>query len=121
MGADQIAVFRPGIEEVRTQIDEDFCVTFEVEGASHLWVQVTRDSLNIHYPFDDDPTDDRVTSRLELGEGMTYACHEPNKYATWSIDETPSSSELAQLVDRIFTALLECDEDYDINTEIISL
>jgi len=88
MGADQIAELRPPILEVFAAgpptDSASWCATFEVDGRSNVWVQVTFDQVNIAYPSERKPTDELAIHKQVPTHAIELADWEPNMYATFS-------------------------------------
>jgi len=109
MGADQIAAIRPAIAEVeQAPSGEEWCASFEVPNSAH-WVQVVPGTLNMSYPYADDPAD--RLQRIGIAPNTLHLVDwQPGKYATFTYAPLPNR-EIAKLVDRLFVTLLGCDGD----------
>jgi hypothetical protein len=120
MSATQVAEIHPAIREVFDAAagGEDWCATFEVSTDPTLWIQVTSNSLNMAYPYEEPP------NVLLLQVGTTQPNHftildwSPRISATFGYSEKPSTSELAQLVDKLFVLTLKCAPDYSLNVAL---
>lgn len=54
MATDEIAVFRPAVQEM-LRAGPGWCVTFSDEQDEDAWVQVSDDLLNFAYPYKREP------------------------------------------------------------------
>jgi len=109
LGADQIAELRPPIVEILSAA-EDWCVTFAVAGDVSRWVQVTRDSVNCHYPYSESPLS--LGHLPEAPDGLVVRDWAPQQYLTFEIQQRQSARALAQFVDLLFQNFLNLrDED----------
>ncbi len=119
MAADQIAAIRPAIADVYDAPTDDWCATFEIPGTEH-WVQAVRGTLNVYYPYADDPIDrfSRLASALP---DVRLTDWEAESYATFSHGEC-SHRDLASAVDALFLELLGNESaDYNIDVSMQQL
>lgn len=124
MGADQVAAFRPAIREVFAAAGqgEEWCTTFGVSTESDRWVQVTPDTLNIAYPYAEQPIDLLQRVGVNRLTDLTLVDWKPHVYATFNYSKDLSERELARLVDQLFILVLECtDPDYPVDVELFPL
>lgn len=77
------------LRQIRTAIDEifstdnpklDLCATLEIPSNTNHWVQVTREEVNLAYPFEDEPLGRLASSGLA---GFELLAWEPKLYATF--------------------------------------
>ena len=87
--------------------------TFEARPASAtgltVWIQVLAGSINMQYPFADEPAGRLRTSGAFGTLTPALIAWEPDGYATWDIDGI-SPADVAFVVDQIFTQVLGCDD-----------
>jgi hypothetical protein len=117
MGADQIAAIRPAIAEIeQTRAGEEWCASFEVPDSTY-WVQVVPGTVNLSYPYTDDPAARLLCIGRDSHE-LRLLNWQPGKYATFTY-VSRTNSELARLVDRVFVMLFGCDDDtYEIDVSL---
>jgi hypothetical protein len=60
--------------------DPDLCATLEIPSNTNHWVQVTREEVNLAYPFEDDPVARLASARLAGFELLDW---QPKLYATF--------------------------------------
>lgn len=79
----------------------------------HVWIQVLAGTVNMLYPFEDDPLERlrRVGVRSPLGLELIETS--AREFATFSVPDS-TSRFVAFFVDRLFVLVLGCeDEAYD--------
>lgn len=118
MGADQIAVIRPALQELQAARlkGEDWCVTFEVEGTTR-WVQLTGSQLNVSWtPEDGDPhsliallSDDFPQAELQA--------HDHEKFATFKV-EWNSVEAAVHAIDRLLCEVWALGDDCRLSVEL---
>ena len=119
MSADQIAEMSPLIREIMTApADRDYCVTFELVGNSDAWAQVTREEINLAYPYADDP-ECKLAGLLDKEPCTGIQAFEPGKYLTLSY-KTSDPRSVARLVAASFIFLHD-PGDYSVDARIIAL
>ncbi len=95
---------------------EMLCCTLEVGDAS---IQVMQESINIApYPSDEEPLDCLGECGATEGVEVELVDWEPGKFAMIGTEDL-EIDEVAQLVDRIFTRLLGCDDETYMPTAIV--
>ena len=123
MSATQVAEVHPAIREVFDAAvgGEEWCATFEVSTDPALWIQVTSDSLNMAYPYEEPPNVLLLQAGINQSNRFTLLDWSPRSFATFGYSEKPSTSELAQLVDSLFVLTLKCAPDYSLNVELFPM
>lgn len=73
---------RAAVDEVFSIDDRkiDMCATLEIPSDTKLWAQVTREEVNLSYPFEDDPVARVASAGLA---GLELLGWEPKLYATF--------------------------------------
>jgi hypothetical protein len=86
MSADQVAEVHPAIREVFEAAagGEEWCAKFEVSTDPTLWIQVTSDSLNMAYPYEELPNVLLLQSGITQSDHFTLLDWSPHSYATFS-------------------------------------
>jgi len=87
------------------------CCTLEAENTlgAPVWIQVLAGSVNMEYPFANDPVERLRACGLEIPKRLELLEWEASSFATFSITDI-SVDELAFLVDQLFTQVLGCDD-----------
>lgn len=121
MGADQIAAIRPAIaelEEANRGSEGEFIARFDVPGHNQHWVEVVVGTVNLAYPFKDDPLTRLLSQEIAPLPELTLVEWQPELFATFRYDSAASSREVAKFVDRLFEALFNCGQDYEVDVMI---
>jgi hypothetical protein len=124
MGADQIAEIRPPIVEVfdGAAVGEAWCATFTVTGCADRWIQVTRDSINVSYPWDSDPSALLVELPVPPFAELRVTSWEARKFVTFTFGRKVSARDVAKVVDVLFESVLGCaGVDYSVDVEFFSV
>jgi hypothetical protein len=97
-------------------------VTFEVFGATDRWVQFTAGSLNLAYPFDENPGS--LPARLGVVplQALELVEWEARAFATFNIEAPLTVEELTRIIVAVFDSTLGCaGVAHDIKAEIVEL
>jgi hypothetical protein len=124
MGLDQISAIHPAICEVFEAAagGEEWCAAFELSSDPERWVQVTSDTLNMAYPYEDQPVLLLQRTEVTKATDLALSVWEPYVYATFKYSRHLSTRDLAHLVDQLFVSVLKCtDPDYPVDVEIFPL
>lgn len=104
MSADEIAVIRPAIGEVYSAPTDDWCATFVIPD-TECWIQVVQGTVNLYYPFADDPVQ-RLGHLIERLPDVELTDWEPGTYATFSHSYSDNLyRDIAGVVDALFQQL----------------
>ena|SRR5215813_3545809 len=87
------------------------CCTLEAENTlgAPVWIQLLAGSVNMHYPFADDPVERLRVCGMRMPVGLELLEWTASSFATFSITST-SADEMAFFVDQLFTQVLGCDD-----------
>ncbi len=94
------------------------CATFVVSGQDETWVQVMLGTVNLAYPFPDDPIGRLHRHGIPGLPGLVLDSWQPDHFATFSYDKLTSSREVARFIDRLFCDFLACGPDYPLDIGI---
>lgn len=116
MGAIQVKTIEQGVvaaynEVVGPDQEPGLCCTFETTSAAGelVWIQVMAGTVNMAYPFDDDPVA-RMRSTGAFGHLKPELIEwNAGSFATWDMAGI-SPRDIAWLVDRLFARVLSCDD-----------
>jgi hypothetical protein len=116
MGAQQRAAITPPVTEACTKVHPNgdapaLCATFTARNRAgdEVWIQVLAGNINMAYPFTDDPV-----ARFRHADAFgplkaDLIDWQADTYATWeTLGIAPR--DVAFLVDRFFTTVLDCDD-----------
>lgn len=95
---------RAAVDEILSIDDQniDMCATMENPSNANQWAQVTREEVNLSYPFEDDPVARVASAGLD---GFPLLTWEPKLFATFR--HAGRTAELVTLfVDRYFSEVL---------------
>jgi hypothetical protein len=87
------------------------CCTLEAKNTigGPVWIQVLAGSVNMHYPFANDPLERIRSCGIRMPVGLELLEWEASSFATFSVASI-SAGELAFFVDQLFTQVLGCDD-----------
>ena len=105
MNTDFAAQVRPILKEA-IQGPEDTCATFVVTGDPDKWVQYCNGTLNVAYPFDEDP-EVQFAGLLARPEIEGLSDFDEGKYATISLQD-PSDPRVVGWIEEYFVTMLGC-------------
>lgn len=100
----RLTQIRAAVDEILSlgKDDVNLCATMEVPSNTHHWAQVTREEVNLSYPFEDDPVARLASAGLD---GFPLLTWEPKLFATFRhAGRTPEI--VTEFVDRYFTEVL---------------
>lgn len=127
MGADAIAELRPPLRELmaeRQGADDpagELCLTLSVPGrAKDRWVQVLTGTLNAAYPHAERPEVRFAPALREHAASFRLLDWEPGLFAAFSFDALPID-DLAGVIDRVFSLVMETDPDAGVDVEFMRL
>lgn len=116
MGAGQMEAIERGIADAYKGISDPLdppgvCCTFETRNTAdeEVWIQVIAGSVNMMYPFDDEPFERLRTTGVRRPQNLDMIDWVANSYATFDVDDV-SVRDQAFLVDQLFTKVLGCDD-----------
>jgi hypothetical protein len=117
MGADQVSEIAPAIREA-IEGGPDTCVTFEVTGQPHRWVQFVDRTVNAAWPRADQPAIGDLLPSMTSDLAPTLASWEAHKYATFEFPHLDARA-VAKWIDRYFVRVLQCEDDgYHVDVSI---
>ena len=105
MNTDFAAQVRPILKEA-IQGPEDTCATFVVTGDPDKWVQYCNGTLNVAYPFYEDP-EVKLSNFLARPEIEGLSDFDEGKYATVLL-QNPSDPRVVNLIEDYFVTMLNC-------------
>jgi hypothetical protein len=124
MGADQIAAIRPAILELEVAMTEsprtEYFAHFEVAGRPSLWAEVTIGTVNMAYPFTEEPLERLATAGVQALPGLALQSWKPMVFATFSYEHDVARS-VAKFVDSVFLRLHGLETDYPLDVAISRL
>ena len=116
MGANQIAVMEPSLREVYKGISgpddpPTSCCTLEATtlSGSQVWIQVMPGTVNMAYPFIDEPLELLRREGVRSPSDMYLVEWAAGEYATFGFNNI-SPRDHAFFVDRLFVKVLGCDD-----------
>ena len=121
MGADQIAAIRPAIAELEAAARNsagEFVARFEIPGSHPLWVEVVLGTVNVAYPWVDDPRERLLRQGISPLPKMTLTEWQPKLFATFLYELGTPSREVARFVDRVLGEMLGGAADYEVDVAI---
>ena len=112
MSTEHIRSIEPGVIEVYGK-PGSWCATYETDGGQK-WVEVTMGVVNLSYPFENSP-EDRLCAAGVTADGLKLLRWKAGVFATFQHGPLDGRT-VAELVDRVFVAVLGCDDDaYEID------
>lgn len=99
------------------------CCTIVSQDAagSQVWIQALTGSVNMMYPFEQEPLEKLRVSSVRSPLGMELIEWQPTAFATFAVS-TVTVGELAFFLEQLFTRVLGCDEaDYETQIMIETL
>lgn len=123
MGKKQIAIMHPIIDEFFGTAEEgNLCLTLEANGDEKIWVQVVAESVNMAYPFRDDPTARLERLQIKDRQLLELVQFESKLFATFGFRKEIASKKVARIVDSLFVSHLGCDDaTYTVEMSVSSL
>ena len=123
MGKKQIAIMHPVIDEFFGTAEEgNLCLTLEANGDEKIWVQVVAESVNMAYPFRDDPTARLERLQIKDRQLLELVQFESKLFATFGFRKEIASKNVARIVDSLFVSHLGCDDaTYTVEMSVSSL
>jgi hypothetical protein len=121
MGADQIAEIRPAIAELETAARDsegEFIARFDVSGRDTIWSEVVLGTINLAYPFADDPLKRLRRHQISPLPKLKLTDWQAELFATFQYDPSTSSREVAKFVDRVMGEMLGAGTDYEVDVTI---
>lgn len=121
MGADQIAAIRPAIAELESAASNsegEFIARFEVPGRDKIWTEVILGTVNVGYPYADDPLKRLRRHRITPLPKLKLSDWQSELFATFGYDPTASSRDVAKFVDRVIGEMLGAGTDYEVDVTI---
>ncbi|MBN1178361.1 MAG: hypothetical protein JXD18_04065 [Anaerolineae bacterium] len=118
MAEEQIEKIELALEELFDGISEgeDLCASFEIPG-SEEWVQLTARELNIFWPYDEEDLHDLEEEMKDIFSRCKLTEFEEGVSATFEI-ELLELEDMADIVDWVFTEVLEVAEDYQLDIDV---
>ncbi len=99
------------------------CCTIVSQDATgaQVWIQALTGSVNMTYPFEQEPLEKLRVSSVRSPLGMELIEWQPASFATFAV-QTITVGELAFFLEQLFTRVLGCDEaDYETKIMIETL
>ena len=120
MGAAQIAEIRPAIAELESLAPDEranVVARFGVPDEDALWVEVILGTVNLAYPFGDEPSSRLKSAGVEALGSMVLVQWEQNVYATFEYRHE-SDLQTARFIDQVFEKLLGAPAGYAVNVVV---
>jgi hypothetical protein len=124
MGRRQIETIERGVREAYRGVagpddEPKFSCTLESRSAAggEVWVQVIPGTVNMAYPFDDDPLDRLGACGVDAPPALDLIEWDAGSYAAFDVGGVPARDQ-ALFVDRLFVLVLGCDDEYELATSV---
>jgi hypothetical protein len=121
MGADQIAAIRPAIGELEgaaRNSERQFVARFDIPGRHSMWVEVILGTVNLGYPYADDPMERLLRHGITPLPKLELVEWQPKLFATFQYELGAPSREVATFVDRVLGEMLGGGTNYEVDVAI---
>jgi len=125
MGADEIAAIRPAIAELEADLEEHgvparFFARFSLSNQETPWIEVViedKTTINLSYPFADEPLQLLQRSAVECPPGLKVTDRSPNAI-TFAFARSHTRA-VARFIDALFTRVLGCGQEYSVDVSFL--